>query len=373
MFSPPPCQDTLELILFGPGYGESVLAHLGSGHWILVDSCIDSNSRQPAALAYLSLIGLKPADVVDIILASHWHDDHVRGLSTVLEACPQASFCLSSALTKKEFAAMVSRYDCGNRIAGGSGVSELHKIYSLLQGRTAKLAIADRRLYAVSGGELSHGCDVELWSLSPSDAQVEKFLFELASLMPNVGETKYRASVHNRNDLCVAFWLSVGENHILLGSDLEHATDSGMGWKAVVSSTARPQHRADVFKVPHHGSVTGHCRDVWDVMVAGDSVALVTPFTSGRTYLPARDDAVRILSHTDNAYITTSAVQSKTSRQRPAAVQRTIREMGKQLRPALPHTGAVRVRKNLSDINSKWEIETFLGARHLSTYHDSPG
>jgi hypothetical protein len=169
----------------------------------------------------LSEIGVVPAEAVDIILASHWHDDHVRGLSKVLAACPQASFWLSSALTKREFGAMVTRFDSRNRIAGGSGVSELYRIYSLLQGRSAKRAVADRRLHILSGNELAHGCDVEFWALSPSDRQFEKFLFELASMMPNVGETKYRASVPNRNDLCVVLWLSVGHNHILLGSDLE--------------------------------------------------------------------------------------------------------------------------------------------------------
>ncbi|NEX17829.1 MAG: hypothetical protein C1943_14720 [Halochromatium sp.] len=372
MFGSPPSPETLELTLFGPGYGESLLAHIGSGHWILVDSCIDSKSGRPAALAYLDQLGLDPADVVDMIVASHWHDDHVRGLSTILEACPRACFCLSSALTEREFAAMVSRFDLRNQLAGGSGVSELNRVYSLLQGRVAKRAIADRRLLTLSGGDLAHAGPVELWALSPSDRQVEKFLFGLASMMPNVGETKYRASVRNRNDLCVALWLSVGDNHILLGSDLEHACDADIGWKAVLSSTAKPQQRASVFKVPHHGSVTGHCPDVWDVMVTEESMALVTPFRKGRTSLPGRDDTARILSYTANAYIT-AAAQANTPRHRPPAVEKTLREMGMKLRPALPDTGALRLRKNLIDHCSEWQIEMFLGAQHLSEYQDGTG
>ena len=366
VFGSPPSPETLELTLFGPGYGESVLAHFGSGHWLLVDSCIDSRTSEPAALSYLSDIGLDPADAVDIILASHWHDDHVRGLSKVLARCPKANFWLSSALTKAEFAAMVTRFDSRNRIAAGSGVSELRQIYSLLQGRTAKRAIADRRLHARSGNELSHGLDVELWALSPSDKQVEKFLFELASYMPDAGETKYRASVHNRNDLCVVLWISIGGNHILLGSDLEHAAETDIGWKAVLSSTARPQQRAKVFKVPHHGSITGHCLGVWDVMLSGDSVALITPFTKGRNSLPTRDDVQRILDQTENAYIT-AAAKSRVKRQRSAAVEKTLKDFNKKLRPALPNTGAVRLRKKVTDSNSEWKVETFLGALHLSS------
>jgi hypothetical protein len=312
------------------------------------------------------------SDAVDIIIASHWHDDHVRGLSEVLAACPKSAFCLSSALTMIEFMTMVRRFDFRNRIAGGSGVTEIHRIYDLLQGRAATRAIADRRLYALTGDELSHGCSAELWALSPSDMQVEKFLFELASEMPTVGETKYRARVHNRNDLCVALWLSVGDNHILLGSDLEQTTEADIGWKAVLSSTARPQRRAGAFKIPHHGSITGHSSEVWDVMVTGDSLALLTPFTRGRTSLPGRDDAARILSHTEKAYIT-AAAQSKTKLQRPSGVEKTLRAFGKKLRPALPNTGAVRIRKNLAESNGEWLVETFFGARHLSTYCGSPG
>lgn len=106
--------------------------------------------------------------------------------------------------------------------------------------------------------------------------------------------------------------------------------------------------------------------------MTGESVALVTPFTRGRTSLPDRDDVARILGHTENAYIT-AAAQSKTKRQRPTAVEKTLRDFGKKLRPALPNTDAVRIRKNLADSNGDWLVETFLGARHLSTYHDGPG
>ena len=52
-----PDDDCLEVSLFGPGYGECVVVHLGFGDWVVVDSCIEPDSRDPIALAYFSAIG----------------------------------------------------------------------------------------------------------------------------------------------------------------------------------------------------------------------------------------------------------------------------------------------------------------------------
>ena len=72
--------------------------HVGHGSWILIDSCIDGQTKRPAALSYLQDIGVNPAQDVKMIVASHWHDDHIRGLASVVEACPQARFVLSDAI-----------------------------------------------------------------------------------------------------------------------------------------------------------------------------------------------------------------------------------------------------------------------------------
>ncbi|MBN1875905.1 MAG: hypothetical protein JXA33_16905 [Anaerolineae bacterium] len=54
----PPAPDELEISVFGPGYGESILVHVGAGNWILVDSCLDPVSKQPAALTYLDTLNV---------------------------------------------------------------------------------------------------------------------------------------------------------------------------------------------------------------------------------------------------------------------------------------------------------------------------
>ena len=102
----PPEASEFELTLFGPGYGESVVLHVGDGVWVIVDSCIDDDGVA-RALPYLEGIGLDPAQVVVLVVATHWHDDHIRGLAKLVEACDQATFCCASALCQAEFLSAV--------------------------------------------------------------------------------------------------------------------------------------------------------------------------------------------------------------------------------------------------------------------------
>ena len=52
----PPRDDEFELTLLGPGYGESIVMHIGEGAWVLVDSC--GRADAPAALDYLETLGI---------------------------------------------------------------------------------------------------------------------------------------------------------------------------------------------------------------------------------------------------------------------------------------------------------------------------
>ena len=76
-----PRNDEFELTLFGPGYGESLVLHVGDGVWVLIDSC--GRADAPVALDYLRRIDVDPSEAVRMIVATHWHDDHIRGLAEI--------------------------------------------------------------------------------------------------------------------------------------------------------------------------------------------------------------------------------------------------------------------------------------------------
>ena len=102
----PPGENEFEVVLFGPGYGESIVLHIGFGSWVIVDSCIN-DAGKPRALEYLESIGVNPAQGVELIVATHWHDDHIRGMAKLVEVCSKANFCCANALRTEEFLAAI--------------------------------------------------------------------------------------------------------------------------------------------------------------------------------------------------------------------------------------------------------------------------
>ena len=119
-----PRPDEIEVSLLGPGYGESVVVHLGDGEWMVVDSCTGSDG-EPAALEYLNGIGVDPGSSVKMIVATHWHDDHTRGMSRIVEECTSARFCCAPALRDKDLLAVVEGLEGKTGFRMSSGVREI--------------------------------------------------------------------------------------------------------------------------------------------------------------------------------------------------------------------------------------------------------
>src|SRR3990172_8727154 len=151
MRGPPPGSDQLELTLFGPGYGECVVVHLGANRWLVADSCVDITTGKPAALAYFDAIGVSARDAVRLIVVSHWHDDHVRGLAEIVSSCPKAAVSWSSALTRKEFLAHVLNYENIMTQGASSGVREISKALRILSDRLSRptRALANRPILSL--------------------------------------------------------------------------------------------------------------------------------------------------------------------------------------------------------------------------------
>src|SRR5438876_12006346 len=87
-----PREDEIEVSLFGPGFGESVVIHVGGNDWVIVDSCKNPDTKRAVALDYLEAIGVNVASDVKLIVASHWHDDHIDSLSQIYDRAQHAVF-----------------------------------------------------------------------------------------------------------------------------------------------------------------------------------------------------------------------------------------------------------------------------------------
>ena len=347
----PPGNDEIELTLLGPGYGESIVLHVGNGVWVLVDSCL-ATDKKPRALAYLESIGVMPAQAVRLIVATHWHDDHIRGMARLVEVCGRADFCCAGVLCQKEFLAAVHALEGRHLSAAGSGLREMHGVFSRLrQGHVPlKQAVANRPIFS------RKACTI--WALSPSDGAFLKFLKSIGGLLPREGEAKTRVPSLSPNEAAVALWVEIGDIRLLLGSDVEKGA-----WAEILNSSERPTNKASAFKVPHHGSMSAHEPVVWKEMLDADPLAVLTPWRRCGRSLPTQRDAQRILSHTPNAY-STARTSSSTSR-RSTAVERTIRESGVKLRRLVLSPGALRLRRQVAS-RAGWEVEMFGPACHLS-------
>jgi hypothetical protein len=354
----PPNSDQIELTLFGPGYGECAVVHLGANRWIIIDSCLDSVTQKPAALEYFNRIGISAQEAVRLIVISHWHDDHVRGLSEVVKACPNAHVCYSAVLTHEEFLTYISSYKDLYIQTHYTGVKDIYEILKILESRDfakRKRAFSNKVILKFPAEEIAPSCVVT--SLSPSEKEYELFLQEIAKLIPGKWKTKFRAPSLQPNHTAIALWIEIGSIKILLGSDLEERNDPSTGWSAIVNSEERPEGHASIIKIPHHGSSTAHHDQVWTHMMIQHPFAVLLPYYLADKKLPEHKDIVRIIGLTPKSYITTRNPIPKSKKSRNPAVERTLRENKIKIRAVQPKMGWVSLRNGGRSNPHCWEVK----------------
>lgn len=362
----PPGTNELELTIFGPGIGECVLVHLGNGDWFVIDSCVYPKGKSPVALEYLQAMGVDPAKSIRRILATHWHDDHIRGIAQLLKACPDAGFIMSGALQGDQFFRLVLEVNASNRlVSGSSSAQEFADVLEILESRTSPAAIASPCMYAQDGSRLYAGGyrgTSEVWSLSPSASTITNAMKTLASKLVTPGKSK-RFRPHSPNDVSVATLVRAGSWNLLLGADLENTVEPEFGWRAVLSSTARPTDVSQVFKVGHHGSQNAHHDDIWNTMLSSDPTSVITPYTRLSDKLPTTTDVSRIQARTKSLYCTTWPPSRKPTKRR--AVDGIIAGAAKSRHALNTDRGYVRVRVDLSASTAVPSVELFGSAAQL--------
>ena len=359
-----PNSDEIEITVFGPGYGECIVIHIGSSKWIIIDSCLDDDD-EPAALSYLRSLGVKFERDVVAVIATHWHDDHVQGLSRVVRTCSQARFSLSSALKYSEFLAFLNVHENNPVHKLDRGGTELLEClnYSRDNKRPIKPLHEDTIVVDFGPDSLAHGKRLELRALSPSGQQYSDFISSIHNFAAAMhGKAKTRLTARNRNDLSVVTLLTVGEEAVLLGADLEEVGSTEKGWRAIVKARRGKEPRASLFKVPHHGSAGAHNSDVWNELLTVSPKSIVTPWKRGNRQLPKDSDRERIRQLSSNAYITSTrnlSVKHRYSRD----IVKSIRTSGVKFDTAVYKGGHVTCRWKPS--KSEQHITLHNGAEEL--------
>lgn len=348
----PPTFDEIEVTLFGPGYGEAIAVHLGDGAWLLVDSCIDPEAKAPATEIYLNKIDVS-ATQVRTIVASHWHDDHVRGISRLAAKYPAADFVISGVFNTKEASAFLAAYSGMSSDGLARGAKEL---FDTVRARDTVFQALHRTTVLES---TLNARSVRVTALSPTPAAFSQSIAHLAQYLPQRDQAINHAPELHPNLEAVVLHIDLDDDAILLGADLED--HDKLGWSAIVadkwSGSRKP---ATAYKVAHHGSHTGDCHQIWTTLLRADPIACLTPFTLGALRLPTAGDRARVKERTKRAYISSGASR------RPAIDHRLLKRLGdvcKKIARFDAGFGAVRLRRRIGA--PTWNVELFGSAQVL--------
>ena len=366
-----PDRDEIEVSIFGPGYGEAIALHLGESKWILVDSCIDPHTKKPASLQYLQEIGVNLEKEIELVVVTHWHDDHIRGISEIFSQCQNARLSISSALNNNDFLTLVELFD-EPAIKDTSGIKEFIQLFRCLESRKLVgarfsppiFSLADRLLISIPIQLNDKKVFANVYALSPSDAALLQS--QLAFAQTIMGQERARHIISpSPNHASVVIWVEIAEHKILLGADLENTSDPNSGWEVILNTSKTASGKANFYKVPHHGAASAHNENVWHQLLEHQPFAALTPFQRGRVILPTSTDAERLKALTPNAYITAQIRKSKAPQIKNKIVREFVMEATRKIRDVNYGWGHIRVRKKIASDDIGWQVDLFGDAYHL--------
>jgi len=365
---PIPNEDEIEVSIFGNGYGECIAVHIGLGKWIIIDSCCaESDSDLPLHLKYLQYLGVNPANAIKLIICTHWHDDHIKGLSEVFKSAGKSSILISDALKKDEFVKLLATFkDVDLNSSFTTGVAELGKIIDIFGQQTSrakeiKWAIINR----TEPIPISDKYQVLVHILSPSDEEILESKRLFTELLPIKKESIKAIADPKRNPYSVVVSFQINADNILFGGDKENVNNANMGWEKICTNFSLVKKpKSSVYKVAHHGSETGHNDRIWSELLNPMPWAVLSTFNRSR--IPKTNDVKRILTNTNNAYcagptkLKHSPLDTETKK-----LLRDFGGMDKKMFRVGKLTGHIRLRKNIFN-TTPWQVQLFGNAYPLS-------
>lgn len=362
----PPRNDELELSLFGPGKGECIAIHLGNGNWMVVDSCISASDNKPIALSYFERLKVDVPRQVKLVVVSHWHDDHIRGISQVVREANSALFACSAALRYEEFCTLVKQQQEMKLVEQTSGMAEFADVLEILDQRSGSRFASGPDLWAAEGTLLHRNNEpngIEVLALSPSSQTITDATGELARLIPTVGDQIRRFPRPMPNKLSVVLMVKSVNVHFLLGGDLEVGADQRRGWRAVIESPIRPSVTSSAYKIAHHGSPNADHQEIWSRLLVQNPFAVVAPYAGGKTPLPSPNDVERVKSRTNRLHCTIPPQGFRPERR--SGVDGTMRRVARWRRAVRNKPGHIRLRVPVAGTLEDISVALFDGAVRL--------
>lgn len=300
-----PKSDELLVVVLGNGYGECIVCHLGDNEWMIVDSFIHEQTKNPIAIDLLDAINVD-LSAVRCILITHWHKDHIEGMARLVGEAGSAAVFVTSAATYDLVGDFLDQLDSRPR-RYNMPTHEYREVVRVLTnaGRGMFEAAADRLLMKVGS------CSVT--AVSPNVAVKTAIANELLKL--GKGSVSLISSkLLDRNAHSTACLLASDQAHIFLGADLENDSTGIFGWQHATTVLGKLESSVTLNKVAHHGSDTGHSDEFYTTMCkAGELLSTVTAFTQGSNQLPEPAMLTTIAAHSSKVHVVGRSSESGAS------------------------------------------------------------
>jgi beta-lactamase superfamily II metal-dependent hydrolase len=359
----------ITLIGTGGGYGESIIVHIGNKNWIIIDSCIDPSKKSNLPLDYLKKIGVNLVTDVKMIVCTHWHDDHIQGISQLLDECKNSIFGMARPNDGKKFLQLVE-LDYRKAIikTSNSSTIEFQKCLEILSKRDhskRKNAEVDKLLLSI---ELPGNLKSDVISLSPSSYTMSEFDKEISALITEYGQSSKKIIPKSPNSKSVVLYLKIGAHRAILGADLEVTNDNKEGWLNILdhAQSLDKAKKASLFKIPHHGSINGYSDRIWIELLDNNPVSKITPWNKNYM-LPTSEMLEKYCDHTDSLYITSLEHENKNKpKNRDRSIEKMIKNMNFKIREVKFNLGIIRCRISMQNENDKWNISLHGHSTHVN-------
>jgi beta-lactamase superfamily II metal-dependent hydrolase len=319
----------LHLVVFGPGYGESIAVHVPDGAWLVTDS-LAGRGRWPSTFVPAVELLKERGEKAALLVLTHPHDDHAAGFDRLVTGYVDGPVgVVGMHLPELGF----TEDDAGTDVlAKTNRAKALVAIFRHWRDNPEYewRLIADGTSRALGSGL------VEV--LHPNQAYVD-------ARTPDPG-----TAPNNYSTPVLVEWGSV---RLVLGADLPSAE-----WRPLLGPTRIPSLSDHVLlKVAHHGSMNAQLDELVLAEAATAGVAL-TPWNLGRRMLPALDvsGGVHWLLRNREA-VSLTAIGRALTRRLPQPVSVTQLN-GAVERRSLPGGGVMEVRLDY-DPDESWVAFSF--------------
>ncbi len=251
--------DQLSVVVFGPGFGESIVVHAPPGAWLVIDSLIDREGSTNPAIRLLDKHEAEPS----ALLLTHPHGDHAAGFDGFLDRWEDAKvgYLREHVSTSKD---RLSEPDFEQSLR--SGLAE-HAVSAILD---VWERFPDRKWDPIPGSSFSLG-EATVTVLGPSKRAIQR---------------AKNAHKVDPNALSGPLAIEWNGTRIVLGADLPASE-----WQRIVKDLphiAPGDHHA--LKVPHHGSRTAQAALLADPPDGRERFWALSPWKLGGGTLPRFED-----------------------------------------------------------------------------------